>query len=181
MGTIRIDGQDIGEASVASVRDSIAVVSQDVFIFDDTARNNIRYGRSGASEDEIVAAARAARCHDFIMTLPNGYDTRLGFLGQTLSGGQKQRIAIARAFLRRAPILLLDEATSSLDPKTDMEIQDAMESLMAGRTTVIIAHRLSTVMKANDTIVLEQGSVVARGSHAELIEHCPTYRQLFGV
>ena len=181
MGTIRIDDQDISEASVASVRDSIAVVSQDVFIFDDTARNNIKYGRSGATEDEIVAAAKAARCHDFIMTLPNGYDTRLGFLGQTLSGGQKQRIAIARAFLRRAPILLLDEATSSLDPKTDLEIQDTLESLMAGRTTVIIAHRLSTVMKAYETIVLEQGSVVARGSHAELIGGCLAYRQLFGV
>ena len=180
-GTISIDRQSIDDASINSVRDSIALVSQDIFIFDDTARNNIGYGREGATEEEIGAAARAAKCHDFIMNLPGGYDTRLGFFGQNLSGGQKQRIAIARAFVRKSPILLLDEATSSLDPKTEMEIQDSLEELAHNRTTVIIAHRLSTVMKVDKLIMMEDGAVKAVGSHEELIESSAAYRDLFGI
>jgi ATP-binding cassette, subfamily B, bacterial MsbA len=180
-GTILIDNQDINEASINSLRASIALVSQDIFIFDDTARNNIGYGREGATDEEIIAAAKAARCHDFIMAMPDGYDTRLGFSGQNLSGGQKQRIAIARAFVRNAPILLLDEATSALDPRTESEIQEALELLTKGRTTIIIAHRLSTVMNADKMIMLDSGEVRAVGTHDELLKNSPAYKDLFGI
>lgn len=180
-GVLRIDGQDVEKSSIRSLRAGISLVSQDVFIFDETARNNIAYGREGATEEEIIAAAKAARCHDFIMAMPQGYDTPLGFLGQNLSGGQKQRIAIARAFLRNAPILLLDEATSALDPKTEGEVQAAIEQLTEGRTTVIIAHRLSTVMNADRMILMDQGYVRAIGRHEELLAGSPEYRDLFGI
>lgn len=180
-GVITVDGQDLKEASINSVRGSIALVSQDIFIFDDTARNNIGYGREGATEEEIVAAAKAAKCHEFILQLPKGYDTNLGFFGQSLSGGQKQRIAIARAFLRNSPILLLDEATSSLDPRTESEIQEAVERLTKNRTTIIIAHRLSTVMNADKMILLDNGAVVATGTHEALLKTAPSYRDLFGI
>jgi len=180
-GAMTIDGQDLVKASVRSARDSIALVSQDIFIFDDTAKNNIGYGREGATEDEIIAAAKAAKCHDFIMNLPEGYNTKLGFFGQNLSGGQKQRIAIARAFLRNAPLLLLDEATSALDPKTESEIQESLEALTQNRTTIIIAHRLSTVMKADRMIMMEGGNVKAISTHDDLLQNCPPYRELFGI
>lgn len=180
-GHISIDNNDINDASIESVRRSIAIVSQDIFIFDDTARNNIGYGREGATEEEIIAAAKAAKCHEFIIGLSNGYNTKLGFAGQNLSGGQKQRIAIARAFLRKSPILLLDEATSSLDPKTEMEIQESLEELTHNRTTVIIAHRLSTVMKADKMIMMQDGTVKAVGSHEELLKTSSAYRDLFGI
>ncbi len=179
-GKITIDGQDAEAASINSVRRNIALVSQDIFIFDDTARANIAYGLEGATEEQIVAAAKAAYCHDFIMSLPNGYDTKLGSFGEKLSGGQKQRIAIARAFLRNAPILLLDEATSALDPKTEADIQAALDELTKNRTTVIIAHRLSTVIKADKMIMLEKGKVLAEGSHKELLNK-EEYRILFGL
>ena len=180
-GTISIDDHNIADASITSVRKSIALVSQDIFIFDDTARNNIAYGREGATEEEIIAAAKAAKCHEFITDLPDGYGTNLGFSGQNLSGGQKQRIAIARAFLRKAPILLLDEATSSLDPKTEMEIQESLDVLTKNRTTIIIAHRLSTVMKADRMVMMDGGSVKAVGSHEELLNASSSYRDLFGI
>lgn len=180
-GVITIDGQDLVKASIRTTRNSIALVSQDIFIFDDTAKNNIGYGREGAPEEEIIAAAKSAKCHDFIMNLPEGYNTKLGFFGQNLSGGQKQRIAIARAFLRNAPILLLDEATSALDPKTESEIQESLEALTQNRTTIIIAHRLSTVMKADRMIMMEGGSVKAIGTHDDLLHNCPPYRELFGI
>jgi subfamily B ATP-binding cassette protein MsbA len=180
-GTITIDNHDTNEASINSLRASIALVSQDIFIFDDTACNNIGYGREGATEEEIIAAAKAAKCHDFIMAMPDGYDTRLGFAGQNLSGGQKQRIAIARAFVRNAPILLLDEATSALDPRTESEIQEALEQLTKNRTTIIIAHRLSTVMNADKMIMMDSGEVRATGTHDELLKNSHAYRDLFGI
>jgi len=180
-GTIRIDGQDIATASINSVRGSIALVSQDIFIFDDSARNNIGYGKDGATEDEIIAAAKAAKCHDFIMDLPEGYDTKLGYGGQNLSGGQKQRISIARAFLRDSPILLLDEATSALDPKTESEIQESLRTLTLNRTTIVIAHRLSTVMNADKMILMDKGAIEATGTHEELLQRSPHYKDLFGI
>lgn len=180
-GNITIDEQPIADASIESLRNSIALVSQDIFIFDDTVKNNIGYGRDGATEEEIINAAKLAKCHDFIMAMPDGYRTKLGFFGHNLSGGQKQRIAIARAFLRDSPILLLDEATSSLDPKTEHEIQESLEKLTKNRTTVIIAHRLSTVMKADKMIMLDNGVVKAVGKHDELMKDSFAYRDLFGI
>lgn len=179
-GSITIDGQDVATASINSVREHIALVSQDIFIFDETAMNNIGYGREGSTEEEIVAAAKAAHCHDFIMALPDGYNTRLGFFGESLSGGQKQRIAIARAFLRNAPILLLDEATSALDPKTEADIQQSLTELSKGRTTLIIAHRLSTVINADMMILMQDGDIAASGTHETLMQN-PLYRNHFGI
>jgi ABC-type multidrug transport system fused ATPase/permease subunit len=179
LGRIIIDGQNLAGASIDSVRAQIALVSQDIFIFDETAMNNIGYGKEGATEEEIMAAAKAAHCHDFIMQMPNGYNTRLGFAGESLSGGQKQRIGIARAFLCNAPILLLDEATSALDPRTESDVQESLERLCVGRTTIIIAHRLSTVINADKMILLEEGSMVASGTHAELVADSEIYRQHF--
>jgi subfamily B ATP-binding cassette protein MsbA len=179
-GSITIDGQPLSTASINSVRSNIALVSQDIFIFDDTALNNIGYGKDGATEEEIIAAAKAAHCHEFISSLPNGYNTRLGFSGESLSGGQKQRIAIARAFLRNAPILLMDEATSALDPKTEAEVQASLTELSKGRTTIIIAHRLSTVINADLMILMADGQIAATGTHDELM-HNLLYRSHFGI
>ncbi len=180
-GTVFIDGQNISQCNIDSVRKNIALVSQDIFIFDDTALNNIGYGKEGASYEEIVKAAQAAHCHDFIMQLPQGYNTRLGFAGETLSGGQKQRIAIARAFLRDAPILLLDEATSALDPRTESDIQDSLLRLSTNRTTIIIAHRLSTVINADKMILMNEGKVAATGTHEQLLKESELYRAHFGL
>jgi subfamily B ATP-binding cassette protein MsbA len=180
-GRVLVDGQDLREASINSARANLALVSQDIFIFDETALNNIGYGKDGASDAEIIEAAKAAHCHDFIMQLPRGYQTRLGYAGESLSGGQKQRIAIARAFLRDAPILLLDEATSALDPKTENEIQESLERLSKNRTTIVIAHRLSTVINADTMILLEQGHIAAQGTHESLLRESPLYRSHFGL
>ena len=180
-GHILVDGQDLSKASINSARANMALVSQDIFIFDETAMNNIGYGREGATEAEIKEAAIAAHCHEFIMQLPKGYDTKLGFAGETLSGGQKQRIAIARAFLRNAPILLLDEATSALDPKTENDLQESLDRLSKNRTTIIIAHRLSTVINADKMILLENGQVAASGTHESLMRESPVYRSHFGL
>lgn len=179
-GSITIDGMDINKASIESVRRNIALVSQDIFIFDDTARANIAYGLEGASEEQIIKAAKAAHCHEFISSLPNGYETKLGSFGEKLSGGQKQRIAIARAFLRNSPILLLDEATSALDPKTEADIQEALDELTKNRTTIIIAHRLSTVVKADKMVLLKSGKVSATGTHEQL-SSVEEYKTLFGL
>ncbi|PIC01668.1 ABC transporter ATP-binding protein [Caulobacter sp. X] len=177
-GAVTIDGHDVRTVTLASLRDRIALVTQEPFLFDDTVRANIAYARPGASQLEIEAAARQAAAHDFILALPEGYDTPVGEAGTRLSGGQRQRIAIARAFLKNAPILLLDEATSALDTESEAQVQAALERLMAGRTTILIAHRLSTVKNADRIYVIDKGRVVETGSHAELVQAGGLYARL---
>ena len=177
-GRVLIDGVDLSQADPAEVRARIALVPQDTVLFGTTARENIRYGRPGASDAEIEAAAQAAAAHEFILQLPQGYDTYLGERGTRLSGGQRQRLAIARAILRDPPILLLDEATSALDAESEQLVQQALEKLMANRTTLVIAHRLATVLKADRIVVLDQGKLIAVGSHASLLTSCPLYERL---
>jgi subfamily B ATP-binding cassette protein MsbA len=167
-GRVLIDGQDVRDVTLASLRASVAVVSQDIVIFDDTIRANIGFGRANASEAEIVAAAQAAAAHDFVATLPDGYETRVGPGGAGLSGGERQRISLARAFLKDAPILLLDEPTSALDAEAEMQVQAALKRLMKGRTTLVIAHRLSTIREADLIVVMDAGRVVETGTHAAL-------------
>ncbi|MBF0269751.1 MAG: lipid A export permease/ATP-binding protein MsbA [Alphaproteobacteria bacterium] len=180
-GTIAIDGQDVQKVQLASLRSSMALVSQEVVLFDDTIRANIAYGRLGASQDEIEAAARAAAAHDFITALPQGYDTTVGEHGVKLSGGQRQRLAIARAMLRNAPILLLDEATSALDTESERAVQTALDKLMQGRTTLVIAHRLSTITHADKIFVIDQGRVAESGTHAGLLEQNGLYARLHAL
>jgi len=180
-GRVLIDGMNAAEVTLASLRESIALVSQDVMLFDDTIGANIRYGKPEASAAEVEAAAAAAGAHDFIAALPDGYDTLVGERGQALSGGERQRIAIARALLKNAPILLLDEATSALDAATERHVQAALERLKAGRTTLVIAHRLSTVAGANHICVLDQGRVVETGTHADLIAKNGAYARLHAL
>jgi subfamily B ATP-binding cassette protein MsbA len=177
-GRVLIDGQDIRGVTQSSLRSQIALVTQEPFLFDDTLRANIAYARPDASDAEVEAAARAAAAHDFIATLPNGYDTNAGEAGARLSGGQRQRISIARAFLKNAPILLLDEATSALDTESERKVQEALERLMAGRTTLMIAHRLSTVRGADRIYVVEAGRVVEQGNHASLMAAEGLYARL---
>lgn len=177
-GRVAIDGRDVRDVSVASLRDQIALVTQDPFLFDDTVRANIAYARPEASDGDVEAAARAAAAHDFITALPQGYATTVGEMGGRLSGGQRQRIAIARAFLKDAPILLLDEATSALDTESEARVQEALERLMAGRTTLLIAHRLSTVRKADRIYVIEAGRVAEQGSHDALMARGGLYARL---
>jgi ATP-binding cassette, subfamily B, bacterial len=169
-GRIAFDGIDIRDVSLASLRDQISVVLQEPLLFSGTIAENIRYGSLEASDEEIEAAARAANCHDFISRLPDGYDTVLGERGAQISGGERQRICVARAFLRDAPILILDEPTSSIDSKTEDVILDSLEGLMEGRTSFMIAHRLSTVRHADQILVMEDGRVVERGTHEELVD-----------
>jgi ATP-binding cassette subfamily B protein len=168
-GRIEIDGQEISGLKTESLRAHMSLVSQDTFLFSDTLRNNIRFARLDATDAEIEAAARAAFAHDFIIEQPQGYDTQVGENGGSLSGGQRQRISIARAFLKNAPILLLDEATSALDSESEKQIQRAFDTLMQGRTTIVIAHRFSTIRNARTIHVMQNGKVVASGSHQELI------------
>jgi subfamily B ATP-binding cassette protein MsbA len=178
-GTIAIDGQDIGAVTLQSLRAAIAIVTQEAILFDESIADNIALGLPGASRGKIEAAARDAAAHDFIMDLPQGYDTRVGEGGLKLSGGQRQRIAIARAMLRAAPILLLDEATSALDTTSDRQVQEALARLMKGRTTIVIAHRLSTVVDADRIYVLDQGQVVESGTHASLMADNGLYASLY--
>ncbi len=177
-GAVKIDGQTITDCTVSSVRLASALVTQDPVLFDDTIRANIMYGSEGASEEQVMAAAKAAVAHDFIMAFPKGYDTPVGEAGGMLSGGQRQRIAFARAMLRDAPILLLDEPTSSLDTEAEAQIQEALDVLLKGRTVVMIAHRLSTVKKADVIHVMEAGQVVESGTHDELVSHDGVYARL---
>lgn len=168
-GCVSIDGQDIRDVTQTSLRAAIGIVPQDTVLFNDSIRYNIAYGRPGASQDEIEEAARLARIHDFVVSLPQGYDTRVGERGLKLSGGEKQRVAIARTILKRPAILIFDEATSALDTHTEKEIQESLREVSKDRTTLIVAHRLSTVVDADEILVLEQGRVAERGRHAQLL------------
>ena len=168
-GAILIDGVDIRDLTVASLRRQIGIVTQETVLFDDSVASNIAYGSPGASREQIEAAARAAHAHEFIAAMPAGYETVIGERGQRLSGGQRQRVAIARALLKNSPILILDEATSSLDSESELLVQEALANLMANRTAIVIAHRLSTVRRANQIVVLERGRIVESGRHDELL------------
>ena len=180
-GQVLIDDVDVRQIKVASLREQFAIVLQDAVLFSDSIAANIRYGKLDASDDELIEAAKAANAHDFISALPDGYETRLGERGAMLSGGERQRISIARAFVRNAPILLLDEPTSSVDSKTENSILEALERLMDGRTTIMIAHRLSTVRAADLVIVLDKGRIVERGTHTELLAHDGLYSEMYAM
>jgi len=178
-GRITIDGRDIRDLTLRTLRGHVAVVTQFTFLFNDSIRNNIAYGDPTRSMDEIVAAARAANAHDFIVEMTNGYETQIGDLGVRLSGGQRQRIAIARALLKNSPILILDEATSALDTEAEGLVQEALERLMENRTTVVVAHRLSTVRRADRIVVVVRGAIVESGTHEELLARGTDYRKLY--
>jgi subfamily B ATP-binding cassette protein MsbA len=178
-GAIYIDGVDIATATFHSLRTQFGIVNQEVILFDDSIFANIAYGKPGADMADVIAAAKAAYAHDFIMELPQGYDTMIGERGVRLSGGQRQRLSIARAILKNPPILILDEATSSLDTSSEMMVQKALENLMENRTTFVIAHRLSTVKRADRIIVLDKGMIVESGNHQELFDKNGIYRELY--
>jgi subfamily B ATP-binding cassette protein MsbA len=180
-GRLLIDGRDVRDLTVASLRGQIAIVTQDTILFNDTVRNNIAYGRPEVSAETVEDAARAALAHDFIMALPEGYDSVIGERGLRLSGGERQRISIARAILKDAPILILDEATSALDTESESLVQTALQNLITGRTVFVIAHRLSTVRRADRILVVENGMITDEGNHECLMAHTGTYRRLYDL
>ena len=177
-GRVTIDGQSVADTSLASLRQHIAIVSQEPFLFNGTIRENIQYGKLDATEDELIAAAKAANCHEFITALPEGYNARVGERGVKLSVGEKQRVSVARALLADAPLLILDEATASVDTATERLIQEALEHLMEGRTSFVIAHRLSTIRKATQILVLKNGEIIERGTHETLLDQNGLYAKL---
>ncbi|MBZ0295723.1 MAG: ATP-binding cassette domain-containing protein, partial [Anaerolineae bacterium] len=180
-GSITLDGHDLRDLNLRDLRTAIGLVSQDVFLFHGTVRENIAYGTFAASDDDIVRAAKVAEAHDFIMALPDGYDTIVGERGQKLSGGQRQRVSIARAVLKDPPVLVLDEATSSVDNETEAAIQRSLDQIIVGRTTFVIAHRLSTIRNADMIFVLDHGQLVEQGRHEDLLEQDGIYAALWRV
>jgi len=180
-GSLTIDGMDINDIEKHSLRELIGIVSQDIILFNDTVRENIAFGKPGVSEGDIIEAARMAYADEFIRQLPEKYNTFIGDRGLKLSGGQRQRIAIARAILKNPPILILDEATSSLDSVSEALVQKALDELMKGRTTIVIAHRLSTIKHADRILLIESGKIADMGSHEELIEKNPNYKELYNA
>ena len=180
-GSVRIAGQDIRAVTQASVRRAIGIVPQDTVLFNDTIAYNIRYGRPGASDEEVQAVARAARIHDFIVSTPKGYDTMVGERGLKLSGGEKQRVAIARTLLKDPPVLIFDEATSALDSANERAIQAELAGAAQGKTALVIAHRLSTVVDAHEILVMEQGRIIERGTHLQLLSAHGRYAQMWAI
>jgi ATP-binding cassette subfamily B protein len=178
-GAVRVDGMDVREATLDSLRGAIGIVGQDTFLFSTTVAENIAFGTPDATPEQICQAAVRAQAHDFIIDLPDGYETQIGERGLTLSGGQRQRIAIARALLMDPRVLILDDATASVDANTEAKIKRALTEVMRGRTTLIIAHRLSTISLAGEVVVLDRGRIVARGEHAVLLEQSPVYQQIY--
>lgn len=180
-GSVKIGGHDVREFTCDSLLKNISMVFQNVYLFNDTIRNNIKFGKSDATEDEIIEAAKKACCHDFIMALPEGYDTMIGEGGSSLSGGEKQRISIARAMLKDAPIVILDEATASIDPENEHLIQEAISALTHGKTIITIAHRLATIENADQILVIDGGTVAQRGTHKELLQQEGTYKKFIQI
>jgi subfamily B ATP-binding cassette protein MsbA len=180
-GEVRIDGIDIRSIRLADIMRQIALVDQETILFNDTIANNIKYGKTAATQSEVESAARAAFAHDFIMEMPDGYRTSIGDRGIRLSGGQRQRLCIARAILKNAPILILDEATSALDTESEQMVQNALNNLMANRTTFVIAHRLSTILNADRIVVIDQGVIAEEGNHEQLIGQAGLYKKLYDM
>ena len=178
-GNIYVDGVDINDVTMLSLRKNIGIVQQDVYLFNASIKDNILYGKPGASDEEVIEAAKRANIHDYVLTLEKGYDTVIGERGVKLSGGQKQRLSIARVFLKNPPILILDEATSALDNTTEILIQEALDELCKGRTTIVVAHRLSTIKNADKIAVIDEGKIIEQGKHEELLANNGKYSELY--